>query len=200
MTLFKNEDYYYPIVEQYATAYNLPPALVMAIISQESAFNPLAKRYEPKYKCYSYGLMQILYVTAKNIGYKGQPEELLDINTNLNYGCKYLSNQYKRYNQNLTDTISSYNAGSVTIKDNKYSNQQYVNQVLSYYIYFNAKYNELNDIKANTIKNMILNNEFNDIVNLNFGKLTETATQKINIIPLLIIALPIIVKLYKKVF
>lgn len=199
MQIFENEDYFYPDVEKYATAYNLPPALVMAVISQESAFNPFAKRYESKYDCYSYGLMQILYVTAKDLGYKGQPEELLDINNNLNYGCKYLAKQYKRYNQDLTDTISSYNAGSVNKTNGKYSNQDYVNKVLSYYLYYNAKYVELNEEKTKLLRNMILNKEFSKIVNLEFGKINEKLT-KDNILPILLIALPIIIKLYRKVF
>lgn len=199
MQIFENEEYFYPDVEKYATAYNLPPALVMAVISQESAFNPLAKRYEAKYDCYSYGLMQILYVTAKDLGYKGQPDELLDINNNLNYGCKYLAKQYKRYNQNITDTISSYNAGSVNKTNGKYSNQDYVNKVLSYYLYFNAKYTELNEEKTKLLRNMILNKKFTEIVNLEFGKINEKLN-KDNILPILLIALPIIIKLYKKVF
>lgn len=199
MQIFENEDYFYPDVEKYATTYNLPPALVMAVISQESAFNPFAKRYESKYDCYSYGLMQILYVTAKDLGYKGEPEELLDINNNLNYGCKYLAKQYKRYNQNLTDTISSYNAGSVKIINEQYSNQDYVNKVLSYYLYFNAKYVELNEEKTKLLKNMILNKEFNKIVNLEFGVNTQKL-KKDNLFPIILIAIPIIIKLYRKVF
>ncbi|MBR2240819.1 MAG: transglycosylase SLT domain-containing protein [Clostridia bacterium] len=199
MQIFENEDYFYPDVEKYATIYNLPPALVMAVISQESAFNPFAKRYENKYDCYSYGLMQILYVTAKDLGYKGEPEELLNINNNLNYGCKYLAKQYKRYNQNLTDTISSYNAGSVNKTNDKYSNQDYVNKVLSYYLYYNAKYVELNEEKTKLLRNMILNKEFSKIVNLEFGKINEKLN-KDNILPILLIAIPIIIKLYRKVF
>ena len=199
MQIFENEDYFYPDVEKYATFYNLPPALVMAVISQESAFNPYAKRYESKYDCYSYGLMQILYVTAKDLGYKGEPEELLNVDVNLDYGCKYLAKQYKRYNQNLTDTISSYNAGSVKIINEQYSNQDYVNKVLSYYLYFNAKYVELNEEKTKLLKNMILNKEFSKIVNLEFGVNTQKL-KKDNLFPIMLIAIPIIIKLYRKVF
>lgn len=201
-SVFNNENDYFPIVEPYAVKYSLPSALIMSIIAQESGFNPLKKRYEKKYDCYSYGLMQILYVTAKENGYSGQPEELLDINTNLDISCKFLNKQYNRYAYNLTDTISAYNGGSALLNpDNTYKNQDYVNKVLSYYLYYNAKFVELNEIKANKLAVMILNKQFDKIVSLDFSIINENSLINKNLLPLVVlIAIPLIAKIYKKVF
>lgn len=200
-SIFSAENDYFQIVEIYATKYNLSPALVMGIIAQESGFNPLAKRYEKKYDCYSYGVMQILEVTARENGFKGQNDELFEVNTNLEFGCKYLNKQYNRYDQNIEKAISSYNAGSVTIVNDKFSNQDYVNKVLSYYLFYNAKFIELNEIKANKLCNMILNKQFTKIVNLDFNSITEnTIINKDNLLPIILIAIPLIAKIYKRFF
>lgn len=200
VSIFANENNIFPYAEIYASKYQLPVSLIMGIIAQESGFNQYASRYESSINDTSYGLMQILYTTAHDIGFNQQPENLFDIDTNLNFGCKFLSSKYKKYNKNLYDTISAYNGGSTKkLSNGTYKNQDYINKVLSYYLFYNAKFVELNELKSNNLKNMILNKQFTNIVNLNFGKISEKNT-KDNILPIILIALPIIIKLYKKVF
>ncbi len=93
-----------------AAARSLDPALVTAIVAQESDFATDAFRFEPKFWARylsklpeyaganprrvssSYGLMQIMYPTALEVGYdKAQPPELLFIpEVGLEFGCRRL--------------------------------------------------------------------------------------------------------------
>lgn len=71
-------------IEKYADAYDVPVDLVHRVVVRESGYNPKARngRY--------YGLMQIDPRTAQTMGYLGSPDGLLDADTNLKYGVKYL--------------------------------------------------------------------------------------------------------------
>ena len=197
-TLFPNENDKFDNINYWANQYMLPTALVMGIIAQESGFNSLAKRYEPKLDTSSYGLTQILYTTAKDMGFTGDEDSLFDDNVNLKFALKYLKKQYDKYNQNIQDTISAYNLGTAKkLSSGKYANQQYVNQVLSYYMFYNAKLNELNEIKANRLYNEIMNKNFDDIVSLNYDTINEISLKKKNIVPILLVVVPLLYKLYK---
>ena len=197
-SIFPNENDKFDNINYWSNQYMLPNALVMGIIAQESGFNSLAKRYEPKLDTSSYGLTQILYTTAKDYGFTGDEDNLFDDNVNLKFGLKYLKKQYDRYNQNIQDTISAYNLGTAKkLSSGKYANQQYVNQVLSYYMFYNAKFNELNEIKANRLYNEIMNKNFDDIVSLNYDTINEISLKKKNIVPILLVIVPLLYKLYK---
>lgn len=71
-------------IEKYSDLYDVPVDLVQRVVVRESGHNPKARngRY--------YGLMQIDPRTAQTMGYLGKPEGLLDADTNLKYGVKYL--------------------------------------------------------------------------------------------------------------
>ena len=58
--------------------------LVQRVVIRESRHVPAARNGP------YYGLMQILPATARTMGYEGRPEGLLDAETNLRYGVKYL--------------------------------------------------------------------------------------------------------------
>lgn len=74
----------------------------------------------------SYGLMQILGQTARELGYRNTfTSGLFDIDVNLNFGCMYLKQRVDKY-PDIRQAISAYNAGS-PIK----SNRKYVDDVLS---------------------------------------------------------------------
>lgn len=73
------------LVEKYARLYNMPASLIHRVIRRESGYNAAA-RHGPYY-----GLMQILPQTARQMGYDGPPEGLLDAETNLKYAGRYLS-------------------------------------------------------------------------------------------------------------
>ena len=71
------------IVEQ-ARLNRVPVDLVQRVVVRESRHVPAARNGP------YYGLMQILPETARTMGYRGRPEGLLDAETNLTYGVRYL--------------------------------------------------------------------------------------------------------------
>jgi soluble lytic murein transglycosylase-like protein len=71
-------------IETYAETYDVPVDLVQRVVTRESRHVPQARNGP------YYGLMQILPETARTMGYRGRPAGLLDPETNLKYGVKYL--------------------------------------------------------------------------------------------------------------
>lgn len=104
-----NPSWYRPLIFPVANSFGLDPYLVEALIWQESRSQADAFRYEPKFwtrylsklpeyqslnprrVSSSYGLMQLMYVVAKEIGYQDEPEGLFVPRTNLHWGCLKLS-------------------------------------------------------------------------------------------------------------
>ena len=72
------------LINRYADHYEVPRPLVHKVIQRESDYRPTARNGP------YYGLMQILPATAGNMGFQGQPAELLDAETNLRWAVKYL--------------------------------------------------------------------------------------------------------------
>jgi soluble lytic murein transglycosylase-like protein len=72
------------LIVKYADLYDVPLALVQRVIVRESTHRPGARNGP------YYGLMQILPQTARTMGFRGKPEDLLDAETNLKYAVKYL--------------------------------------------------------------------------------------------------------------
>lgn len=108
-----------------AENFNIDPALVMAIIHTESAFNPQAKSYIP-----AYGLMQLVPGTgardAYNYIYKSDrylsSSYLYNPQNNIKLGCAYLAKLRYVYFKNVNNSenarfcvISSYNGGIGTV-------------------------------------------------------------------------------------
>lgn len=75
-------------IEATAERHDVPVALVQRVVVRESTHRPQARNGP------YYGLMQILPQTARTMGYRGPPEGLLDAETNLEYGVKYLRGAY----------------------------------------------------------------------------------------------------------
>ena len=129
------------------THYDIDPDLIEAIVMTESSGDPSATRYEPAfYKKYivpldlpeefgkkratSYGLMQIMYQSAIEDGYKDEAEKLLIPDVGLNWGTKHLKKKIARYGkQDINRAIAAYNAGSPRVKDGRFVNQEYVDLV-----------------------------------------------------------------------
>ncbi|HEX9803537.1 MAG TPA: lytic transglycosylase domain-containing protein [Gammaproteobacteria bacterium] len=113
-----------------ARAFSLEPALIHAVISAESGYNPLAR--SPKG---AKGLMQLMPGTAKRYGV----ENPLDPEQNIHGGAAYLSYLLKLFGNDLNLALAAYNAGEGTVME--YGNRippyretkQYVPKVLSYY-------------------------------------------------------------------
>jgi len=72
------------MINETADAYDVPRTLVHRVIQRESDYRPRARNGP------YYGLMQILPETARTMGFRGAPRDLLDSQTNLTYAVKYL--------------------------------------------------------------------------------------------------------------
>jgi len=72
------------LIAKYADHYDVPEDLVHHVVKVESGYNPSARNG------IYYGLMQIQPGTARTMGHRGAPQELLNAETNLQYGVKYL--------------------------------------------------------------------------------------------------------------
>ena len=66
----------------------VPEKLVRRIIMRESKYDARARNH------LYWGLMQISYPTAKSMGFKGTPQELLNPFVNLTYAVPYLANAF----------------------------------------------------------------------------------------------------------
>lgn len=93
------------LIGKYAAAYEVPEALVRKIIVRESGYNPRA-RHGPYW-----GLMQIRYDTAQAMGYRGPAAGLLDAETNLRYGVRYLRGAWLLSDGSLERAVGLYASG-----------------------------------------------------------------------------------------
>ena len=93
------------LIAKHARAYDVPEDLVHRIVQRESGYNPAARNGP------YYGLMQILPQTAATMGYRGAPEGLLDADTNLRYGVKYLRGAWIVANGNRDRAVMWYAKG-----------------------------------------------------------------------------------------
>jgi soluble lytic murein transglycosylase len=101
---------YEQIVRGHARNYDLDPALLAAVIYQESKFKADAKS-----KSGAIGLMQLLPDTAKGIavhtgGTAFRVDDLYDPEINVRYGAWYLRRLLRKYGDERT-ALAAYNAG-----------------------------------------------------------------------------------------
>lgn len=119
---------YQSIVTEYADQFSLDENLAKAVIWKESSGFPDAERWEGEEYGYSRGLMGLLYTTAQQMGFTGEPDDLFDPEINIHYGTAYLRWQLDRYGEDVRKAVSAYNAGTYTE-----ANKAYVDKVLQYY-------------------------------------------------------------------
>ena len=112
MPVFAREREFDTLIYAEAARRGLDPVLIKAVIATESGFNPEAHRPEPQIRDASHGLMQVLYGTAKMMGYTGNPEGLFDPETNIRFGSAYLTHQLTRYQGDVPSAAAAYNAGT----------------------------------------------------------------------------------------
>ncbi|MBP7003660.1 lytic transglycosylase domain-containing protein [Amaricoccus sp.] len=93
------------LIDEYADAYDVPPALVQKVVIRESRHNPAARNGP------YYGLMQILPATARSMGYQGSATGLLDAETNLKYAVKYLRGAWLVSDGNMDEAVQWYARG-----------------------------------------------------------------------------------------
>ncbi len=101
------------LIRASAEKYDLDPNLIFATIMVESGGNTYAVRQEPRIGDASYGLGQILYRTARGIGYRGSPEGLFDPAVNIDLIGKYHKRNFDRYEDlSASELTIAYNTGS----------------------------------------------------------------------------------------
>ena len=104
--LYPNETpYLRSRTNHWAQTYDIPSSLIQRVVLQESQHQP-GKRNGPYY-----GLMQLHPTTARTMGYRGHPAGLLDADTNLQYGAKYLRGAYLVAEGDSEAAISWYRRG-----------------------------------------------------------------------------------------
>jgi soluble lytic murein transglycosylase-like protein len=121
---------FHPHVIEAARVYQLEPALIHAVISAESGYNPLAR--SPKG---ARGLMQLMPDTARRYGV----ENPLDPRQNIHGGAAYLRDLLTLFGNDMNLALAAYNAGEGAVME--YGHRippyretiQYVPKVLSYY-------------------------------------------------------------------
>jgi soluble lytic murein transglycosylase len=101
---------YEAIVRSHARHYDLDPALLAAVIYQESKFHPDARSDSG-----AIGLMQLRPETAEGIairtgGHAFRTDDLLDPEINIRYGSWYLRHLFRKYGEERL-VLAAYNAG-----------------------------------------------------------------------------------------
>ncbi len=93
------------MIARYAALNGVPERLVHKVIKRESGYNPRASHAG------NIGLMQIRHATARGVGYGGSVSGLLDAETNLAYGVRYLAGAYRAAGGNEHRAESYYRSG-----------------------------------------------------------------------------------------
>ncbi len=132
---------YLDLVRSIAPKWAVDPALVLAIIRQESNFTATAHNGTggDALRGGAYGLMQMTYKTAVGLGYKeANGDSLFVPATNLTYGCKLISQLQKRRGYTVRDVVCAYNSGKPEARAPA-STLVYVERVMRFY----AEYSEM---------------------------------------------------------
>lgn len=119
------------LIQPSAKKFDLDPELILSIIRQESAFNPLAKS-----PAEAYGLMQMLPSVAKEYQKKAEVpyKEAVDLFTpeiNIPLGTSFLSDlYYQRWKKKLIPAVASYNASQRAVQN--WINMRYDGDILAF--------------------------------------------------------------------
>ena len=126
----RDREKYSPTISAAAARHRLPPALVHAVVTAESAYSPGAVS-----RTGAVGLMQLMPETARRYGVADRHDPI----ANVEGGTSYLRDLLNMFNDNVTLAVAAYNAGENAVigYGNKIppypETQEYVRRVLKYY-------------------------------------------------------------------
>jgi hypothetical protein len=130
---------YRDVIESAAGRYGVEPALLHAVISVESGYNPKAVS-----KRGASGLMQLMPETAKRYGVT----DLFNPAANVRAGAQYLADLLRMFDNDLQLALAAYNAGEAAVV--KFGNRippyretvQYVPKVVDFYRRFRSLFGQ----------------------------------------------------------
>ncbi|MDG1116672.1 MAG: lytic transglycosylase domain-containing protein [Flavimaricola sp.] len=93
------------LIREYAQVHDIPEALLHRVIQRESDYRANARNGP------YYGLMQILPETARTMGFRGAPSDLLDAETNLRFAGRYLRGAWIVADGDMDEAVSWYARG-----------------------------------------------------------------------------------------
>ncbi|MDY8111102.1 transglycosylase SLT domain-containing protein [Fulvimarina sp. 2208YS6-2-32] len=93
------------LIAKHAKANDIPVELAFGVVRVESRYNPRARGAGV------YGLSQIKPATARSLGFSGSASDLLDADTNLRYGMKYLKGAWDKADRDVCRTAMKYKGG-----------------------------------------------------------------------------------------
>lgn len=99
-------------IARHAEKAGVPVKLAKAVVRIESNFKPQAANAG------NFGLMQIRLATARSMGYRGGVSGLMEPETNLTYGMKYLAEAYRLAGGETCGAIMRYQSGLRSIRMN----------------------------------------------------------------------------------
>jgi len=122
-------------VDRASRKYGVDKALIMAVIKQESDFNPKSKSCAG-----AMGLMQLMPGTARELGVS----DAYNVEQNVDGGTKYLKGLLDMYSNTKELALAAYNAGPGTLQNRgvrgivdisklPYETRDYVQKVMGYY-------------------------------------------------------------------
>ncbi len=126
----KNRKRYTTAIDSVAKKNKLPRALVHAVITAESAYDPNAVS-----KAGAVGLMQLMPGTAQRYGVRNRKDPV----ANVAGGTRYLRDLLKMFDNNLPLALAAYNAGENAVIKHGHKippyeeTKTYVHRVLKYY-------------------------------------------------------------------
>lgn len=143
---------YYDLIFNKAKKNNVDPLLVLAVMREESHFRKNAISTAK-----AYGLMQVIYPTAKRYDKNITEEELFKEHKNIDIGVRYLGFLLKNF-KHIEEAVSAYNAGEHNVEKwlmEKYRDidefienipfletRNYVKKVMRSYLIYKSLYEE----------------------------------------------------------
>lgn len=132
---------YDALVIKSAAKYGVDPNLVMAVMHQESGFNPRARSYKG-----ASGLMQLMPATARRFGV----DNIYDPAQNIDGGTRYLRFLLDTFDGDVELALAGYNAGENAVVHSGYQIPRY-RETQNYVRVISAKYGKTKSGRGKTL-------------------------------------------------